>query len=63
MQAPVDTHQVGDAHFRTAVDAFGERGAVDLMGTIGYYHMMSILMNVDRYPLPDGVKPPLQPLN
>jgi hypothetical protein len=25
--------------------------------------MMSILMNVDRYPLPDGIKPPLQPLN
>jgi 4-carboxymuconolactone decarboxylase len=59
----MDTHQVGDAHFKAVVDAFGERGAVDLMGTIGYYHVMSILMNVDRYPLPDGEKPPLQPLN
>jgi 4-carboxymuconolactone decarboxylase len=59
----IDTHQVSDAHFKAVVDAFGERGAVDLMGTIGYYHMMSILMNVDRYPLPADVKPPLQALN
>src|SRR5580704_1311893 len=35
----VDTHQVTDAHFKAAVDRFGERGVVDLMGTIGYYHV------------------------
>jgi 4-carboxymuconolactone decarboxylase len=59
----VDSHQVSDAHFKPVVDALGERGVVDLMGTIGYYHMMSILMNVDRYPMPAGVRPPLQALN
>lgn len=59
----IDTRQVSDAHFKAVVEKLGERGVVDLMGTIGYYHMMSILMNVDRYPLPTGVKPPLQALN
>ena len=59
----VDTHQVTDAHFKAAVDTFGERGVVDLMGTIGYYHVMSILLNVDRYPLPPDAKPPLPVLN
>jgi 4-carboxymuconolactone decarboxylase len=59
----IDTRQVSDRAFKAVVDTFGERGAVDLMGTIGYYHVMSILMNVDRYPLPAGAKPPLQVLN
>ena len=54
--------QVSDATFKATVDKFGERGAVDLIGTMGYYNMVSMLLNVDRYPLPDGVKPALKPL-
>jgi hypothetical protein len=26
---------------------------------IGYYQLVSMVLNVDRYPLPDGVKPEL----
>jgi 4-carboxymuconolactone decarboxylase len=54
--------QVGDATFKATVDKFGEQGVVDLIGTTGYYQMVSMLLNVDRYPLPDGAKPELKPL-
>jgi 4-carboxymuconolactone decarboxylase len=54
--------QLSDATFRAAVDRFGERGVVDLMGVLGYYHLVSMVLNVDRYPMPDGVGPPLKPL-
>jgi 4-carboxymuconolactone decarboxylase len=59
----VNTKQVSDAAFRAAVDRFGERTVVDLVSTIGYYHYVSMLLNVDRYPLPDGDKPELKPLH
>jgi hypothetical protein len=35
---------------------------VDLINVIGYYQLVSMLLNVDRYPLPPGVKPELQAL-
>jgi 4-carboxymuconolactone decarboxylase len=54
--------QVSDATFKAVVDRFGERGAVDLMGVMGYYHLVSMALNVDRYPLPGGAKPELKPL-
>ena len=54
------THQVSDASFKAAVDKFGERGVVDLLGTTGYYNMVSMILNTDRYPLPDGIKPLLK---
>ena len=56
------THQVSDSTFDNVKQRFGERGVVDLISLMGYYHTMSMLMNVDRYPLPPGEKPPLQPL-
>ena len=59
----IDTKQVSDANFNAMKDKFGERGVVDLVGLVGYYHIVSMLLNVDRYPLPDGAKPPLPVLN
>ena len=56
------TREVSDAAFKAVVDKFGERGAVDLSGVIGYYCFVSIMLNIDRYPLPDGEKPELRPL-
>ena len=58
----LETRQVSDATFKAAVDKFGERGVVDLMGVMGYYHLVAMALNVDRYPLPDGAKPELQAL-
>ena len=59
----VNTKQVSDSAFRAAVDKFGERTVVDLIGTIGYYHFVSMLLNVDRYPMPEGTQPELKPLH
>jgi 4-carboxymuconolactone decarboxylase len=56
----LDTHQVTDAVFRSAVAAIGERGVVDLIGLMGYYHLVSMALNVDRYPLPAGAAPELR---
>ena len=58
----LNTKQVSDATFQAAVKAFGERGVVDLIGVSGYYQLVSMLLNVDRYPLPSGVKPELTAL-
>ncbi|HEY7288016.1 MAG TPA: carboxymuconolactone decarboxylase family protein [Vicinamibacterales bacterium] len=58
----LDRHEVGDATFKTAVAAFGERGVVDLINLMGYYHLVSMALNVDRYPLPDGATPELLPV-
>src|SRR6185437_3459958 len=54
--------QVSDATFKAAVDNLGERGVVDLIGVVGYYHLVSMLLNVDRYPLPQGATPELKEL-
>ena len=59
----VDTKQVSDATFHAAVDKFGERTVVDLIGVIGYYHFVSMMLNVDRYPMPEGAQPELKPLH
>jgi 4-carboxymuconolactone decarboxylase len=56
------TKQVSDRTFAAAKERFGERGVVDLVGVMGYYQLVSMLLNADRYPLPAGVKPELQPL-
>ena len=55
-------HRVSDATFNAAIDALGERGVVDVIGTVGYYSLVSMLLNLDEYPLPDGVEPELEPL-
>ena len=58
----LQTRQVGDASYAAVVDRFGEVGAVDLMGTMSYYTLVSMSLNVDQYPLPDGAEPELRPL-
>ncbi|WP_049871179.1 carboxymuconolactone decarboxylase family protein [Ramlibacter tataouinensis] len=53
------TRRVGDATFAATKAAFGERGVVDLMGTMSYYTLVAMALNVDRYPLPAGASPAL----
>lgn len=50
----LETKQVSDATFKAVVDRYGEKGAVDIIGVMGYYQMVSMLLNVDRYPLPNN---------
>jgi len=59
----LNTKHVSDATFSTAKNAVGEKGVVDLMGVMSWYQMVSMLLNVDRYPLPDGAKPELEPIS
>ena len=56
----LETKQVSDATFKAVVDKFGEKGVVDIIGVMGYYQMVSMLLNVDRYPLPAGTQPELK---
>jgi 4-carboxymuconolactone decarboxylase len=59
----VNKKEVSDGTFNAVKSKFGERGVVDLVGVMGYYHMVSMLLKVDRYPMPEGAKPelPTQP--
>jgi 4-carboxymuconolactone decarboxylase len=57
------TKQVSDKTFQVTKNKFGERGVVDLIGVMGYYQLVSMLLNADQYPLPDGVAPELKPLS
>jgi 4-carboxymuconolactone decarboxylase len=57
------TTQVSDATFRAAVEKLGEQKVVDLIGLMGYYDLVSMILNTDRYPLPNGEPLPLKPLH
>jgi 4-carboxymuconolactone decarboxylase len=58
----LNTKHVSDATFDAAKKAVGERGIVDLIGVMGWYQMVSMALNVDRYPLGPGVQPELKPV-
>jgi 4-carboxymuconolactone decarboxylase len=58
----LNTKQVSDSTFAAAKNLMGERGIVDVIGLMGWYQMVSMLLNVDQYPLPDGTQPELKPL-
>jgi len=51
------THGVSDANYQAVLDLFGEQGVVDLMVVSGYYVMISMVLNVNRSPLPEGAVP------
>lgn len=56
------TKQVGDATFAAAKARFGEKGVVDIMALSGWYTTVSMMLNVDEYPLANGAQPDLKPL-
>ncbi len=53
----IETRRVGDATYAALVAQFGEAGVVDLMGTMSYYTLVSMSLNVDQYRLPAGEHP------
>jgi len=57
------TRKVDDAAFNRALALFGEQGVVDLIGVSGYYTAVSMTLNVAQVMPPDGVPPPLKPLD
>jgi len=48
---------VSDATFAAVKDRFGEKGVIDLICTMGYYGLVSMTLNVNRYPLPPDAVP------
>ena len=53
-----DRHRVTDTTFQAAVKLLGDKGVMDLVAVMGYYDLVSMVLNVDRYPLPEGVALP-----
>src|SRR5437773_240484 len=45
---------VSDTTYAGARSAVGEQGVIDALGIVGYYTMLSIVMNTARTPLPAG---------
>ena len=56
----LETTQLTDVTYAATVKLFGEQGVIDLIGALGYYSTVSMILNTDRYPLPEGVEPPLK---
>ena len=42
------THDVRDATYAAAVEHFGEEGVIDLVGLVGYYGTLALIMNATR---------------
>jgi 4-carboxymuconolactone decarboxylase len=45
---------VSEATYRAAVEAFGERGVIDLVGLVGYFTTISMVLNVAHTPAEPG---------
>ncbi|MBS0640958.1 MAG: carboxymuconolactone decarboxylase family protein [Acetobacteraceae bacterium] len=58
----LSTGQVSDGRYNAVMDRFGERGIMDLVGAVGYYSLVSMVLNVAQVQLPEGETPPLPPL-
>lgn len=53
---------VSDGTWQRAIELFGERGTMDLVGITGYYTLLSMVMNAARTPAPASKAMPLPPL-
>jgi 4-carboxymuconolactone decarboxylase len=49
-----ETQSVSDATYESALASIGEQGIIDLIGVIGYYTWMAMLMNVARNRFPEA---------
>jgi 4-carboxymuconolactone decarboxylase len=53
-----NTKRVSDATYKRGVDAFGEKGVVEILGISGYYVLVSMVLNTAQVALPEGEKNP-----
>jgi 4-carboxymuconolactone decarboxylase len=53
---------ISDAAFKAALDKFGERGVMDLIGIIGYYDIASMALIAQKAPAKPVEEAPLVPL-
>src|ERR1700688_3294921 len=52
--------RVSDPSYGRALARFGEQGVIDLLGVVGYYNFLAIVMNATRTGMPEGVAEPLR---
>jgi len=52
--------RVSDPTYQRALAKFGEQGVIDLLGVVGYYNFLAIVMNATRTAMPAGVAEPLK---
>ena len=52
--------RVSDPTYRRALAKFGEQGVIDLLGVVGYYNFLAIVMNATRTGMPEGAAEPLK---
>ena len=51
-------HRIDDATYQTAVDLLGEGGVIELVTIIGYYCLVSLVLNAFEVPLQAGLTDP-----
>src|SRR5262245_7612303 len=54
-------HGVSDVTYDRALGRFGEQGVVETVSLVGYYTMISMILNTSRAPLPAGATHALAP--
>lgn len=59
----MDTRRVSEQSYRDVADALGDAGAVELVTLLGYYTLISMVLNAFEVPLPAGEKPPFTHLS
>src|SRR5215471_6725925 len=62
LTALLNTKQVSDSNFQAVKEQLGEKRVVDLIALVGFYQTVSVMMNVDRFPLTGNQKPELEPM-
>ncbi|MGZ8264514.1 MAG: carboxymuconolactone decarboxylase family protein [Burkholderiales bacterium] len=53
---------VSDPTYERTVSVFGDEGVIDILGVVGYYTMLAMIMNVGRTALLDERRFPIDPL-
>jgi 4-carboxymuconolactone decarboxylase len=53
----VNNCYVEDADYAAIKAQFGEQGVMDLLGMVGYYTLLAMILNTAHTPLPDGAPP------
>ena len=54
------TNRTSPATYARALEHFGERGLVEIIGAVGLYGLVSMTLNVFDVPLPEGATPPFE---
>lgn len=52
--------RVSNATYARVHKFLGDAGTVELVGIMGYYALISMILNVFRMPVPEGAKPPFK---